>query len=53
MDMKKATYESLFMFMFSTPKKWKEKSLLNFWARSFTLINVMNRNKMPKEKYIL
>jgi hypothetical protein len=41
------------MFMFSTPKKMEREGFAQFLGKVITLINVMNRNKMPKEKYIL
>jgi hypothetical protein len=53
MDMKKATYEPFYVHVFNNKKKMEREEFAQFLGKVIALINVMNRNKMPKEKYIL
>jgi hypothetical protein len=41
------------MSMFSTTTKMEREEFAQFLGKVITLNNIMNRNKMPKEKYFL
>jgi hypothetical protein len=51
--MKKATCEPFLCPCFQQQKKMEREEFAQFLGKVITLINIMNRNKMPKEKYIL